>query len=584
MIQDPRTRSRKGIVEGFMPETEEFLLDGPVSRRIAVIDFDPDTGKLEQGAKFYPPDSKRKTACYRDNKGKDVYRMEGKEVYKPEFMQVSVFSTVLKTINMFEGTRKKRDSVLGRSINWVFDSPQILVVPRAGEMANAYYHRDSNSLQFFYFLSPKDKEKVYTCLSRDIVAHETGHAIIDGIAPDLLDAYTPESLAIHEAVADLTSLLMAFESRNLALMVLRETSGSIDDTTQFSSIGEEFGIELMKNGRYLRNLKNEKNLEKGDENCVKSMDPHVLCEVMSGALYEVMIKIHERLKTKYSADYAQKKDPEFSASGKALAVGAMILRRIIFRALDYLPPGEISFADYGRAMMAVDTISSPKHEETREWIASELVKRRVVEEPESLYVPVRFIYEPLERFNISSLLSSDWPAYRFVHENKDLFHIPDNTSFQVLPRLYAEKKYDRASGRECIFKVTWSHVEPNEIGSGLPEQRRIKVGTTLAIDWDTGGILTKLSNAPPVESNESSFTEPQLRYAREEYKRQFESRNRFLTKLADDELLMREEKCFSPEGLPLLSIIPYSVVDGVLRVRKTGNRLHIIQEEVSIDG
>jgi hypothetical protein len=49
-------------------------------------------------------------------------------------------------------------------------------------------------------------------LSRDIVSHETGHAIIDGVAPDLYNAVTPQSLALHEAMADLAALLLAFET------------------------------------------------------------------------------------------------------------------------------------------------------------------------------------------------------------------------------------------------------------------------------------------------------------------------------------------------------------------------------------
>ena len=127
-------------------------------------------------------------------------------------MKVSVFGTVLKTMRLFE-----RDDTLGRQLSWSFNAPQLLVVPRAGEWTNAYYERDSHSLQFFYFPSVRPPyETVYTSLSHDIVAHETGHAILDGIAPDLYNAVTPQSLALHEAVADLTALMMAFKSPNLS--------------------------------------------------------------------------------------------------------------------------------------------------------------------------------------------------------------------------------------------------------------------------------------------------------------------------------------------------------------------------------
>jgi len=231
MIQDPMTSKRLRIkaTEGFYPDNEEFFLDGPVTKRVAVIDFSPVTGKPLTSAHFRPPPPRRVCGWYsarartKNVSKDDLYEAKGKKLYSPAFIQVSAFATVLKTIYLFEGARQEKGHfmqrpfsgerakdtlthTLGRPLTWAFDSLQLLVVPRAGELANAYYHRDSHSLQFFYYPSPKDRSKnVYTCLSRDIVAHETGHAIVDGIAPDLLDACTPQSLGIHEAIADLTA-------------------------------------------------------------------------------------------------------------------------------------------------------------------------------------------------------------------------------------------------------------------------------------------------------------------------------------------------------------------------------------------
>ena len=128
---------------------------------------------------------------------------------------------MLKTLYLFE-----EPDTLGRAVRWAFDGSQLLVVPRAGEWGNAFYERESRSLQLFY-VKPDARHTIYACHSMDILAHETAHAVLDGIAPDLYDSLLPESLALHEAVADLTTLLMAFGSRKLAEHVLAQTGGTI---------------------------------------------------------------------------------------------------------------------------------------------------------------------------------------------------------------------------------------------------------------------------------------------------------------------------------------------------------------------
>ena len=97
------------------------------------------------------------------------------------FNQVSVMATVLKTIALYEDA-----DVLGRSVRWNLDDPAGPQgrAAHSRQKQNAYYNRNERRLEFYYFPSPtKPNEIVYTSLSRDIVAHETGHAILDGIAP-----------------------------------------------------------------------------------------------------------------------------------------------------------------------------------------------------------------------------------------------------------------------------------------------------------------------------------------------------------------------------------------------------------------
>jgi hypothetical protein len=201
IVKDPLVTDRKDIepTELITVEADVFL-DGPVAPRVAVLDFEPGSGALASPARFTAPKARARIGSYEVPHPVSM----GNLAVDPVATAVSVFGAVHKTIGMFE-----EQDALGRPVDWAFDAPQLLVVPRAGEMANAYYERESHSLEFFFFADPTRADRlIHTANSQDIVAHETAHALLDGIAPDLYSAISPQSLAIHEAVADLASLLV----------------------------------------------------------------------------------------------------------------------------------------------------------------------------------------------------------------------------------------------------------------------------------------------------------------------------------------------------------------------------------------
>ncbi|MFX1484736.1 MAG: hypothetical protein ACFFCP_16285, partial [Promethearchaeota archaeon] len=505
--------------------------------------------------------------------------------------QVASFAMVLRTIYMV-----KRKETLGRELTWAFDSPQLLIVPRAGEAANAFYHRDGRCLQFFYLPDAVNGKPMYTCLSRDIVAHETGHAIIDSIAPDLLDACTPQSLAIHEALADLTACLMAFESHTLREMLLKELGGSIINSSLFSSIAEEFG-DLLGHRYGLRNLNNEKNLDPNDKkNGVSSTEPHELSEVLSGALYKVLLCIYKDLIKKYEEEKRERlridiaaqwdvvgtipKKEKLSDYGYALAKTIERFQRMIFRGLDYLPPGEVTFADYARAMIAVDRVAYAKDDKMRNWIRNEFLERKIISDLRALDIRKRFDHSILADVNIENLCSSDWVAYWFANKYGHELFIPPGVVFEVRPRLLLKKKYDeRDKVPELLFKVSWQHEEELDLGSKYPKYLRYPVGTTLAIDWERKEIVALLTNAPPTGK---PFKRGELRRRKirqDEFKHQKKKREEFLRSLVKRDLLKRGSNAIDHNGKPLLSVIQADVSGGRLRVRGAGKLFHIIDEE-----
>jgi hypothetical protein len=550
MIQDPKLSEIDGLERIKEQHTvdEGFFLDGPVSWRVAILDLDPETGKLGPGVPLRPPTGNQTLWRY--------VLADADDVYARDAIALSVFGTVLRTMYMFEDP-----DALGRKLVWGFDGPQLLVIPRAGERANAYYQRASRSLQFFFFPNPREAgDTVYTSLSRDIVSHETGHAILDGIAPWLYDAITPQSLALHEGVADLTAALMAFRSHNLRSAVLAKTGGSIEDAGAFGSIAEEFGLARYGLG-YLRDLRNKLGMDEVDHS-----SPHQLSQVLSGALYHVMLRLHEAWWERFSP---QEEPLAFSASGRALGVAAEQFKRMIYRALDYLPPGEVSFADYGRAIIAADQASHPDSGDARRWIRREWLRRGMAPNARALRVRTNYAHEALEGVNLRTLIDSDWAAYEFANQNRRLLRIPEGVPFHVEPRLDVSKLYyheggERATVRECLFKVRWTGTEPNSITRRWPSRRQVTVGTTLAIDWQTRKVRARLSTDRRRRSDEGA--------------EQRGDRDLLLRRMAEEDLVRLGDRALAHDGQPLYSMVQARSLEGVLQARGTGRLLHIIEE------
>ncbi|RVJ72527.1 gluzincin family metallopeptidase [Sinorhizobium medicae] len=551
-------KGTKTLMQGWEYTANESLLDGQVSRRVAVIDLDPDNGTVMPGARFVSPKG-RTQGRY---KVKDELDFEA-----VDFMQVGVFSAIMRMMSIFEA-----EDVLGRKLSWAFDGEQLLVVPRAGKMPNAFYHRDSRSLQFFFLDDPNKRGKlVYTCLSPDIVAHETTHAILDGIAPDLYNATSPQSLARHEAIADLGAVMLAVRTDRLLRQVMIDTGGDLRKAEAFNEIARQFGEEAYGEGRPLRDLNNNASmLEPGD---LDLNEPHDLSTVLTGALYALLIAEYEeirqedfqeklakeamkRIEAGHSAPTKEDEDKiRFSVSGFALFKATEKFKRIAFRALDYLPPGEISFADYGRAMVAADAYSNPDDPEPRNFIKGELLRRGMVDDVSTLD-PVDPGFALPTELDLEQLARSDWAAYQFAETWREKLLIPANIPFEVRPRLDVTRKTWRKNGqravtRALLFKVAWQAAQEFRWGDFFHEVA-VTRGTTLAIDWETREVYTLLSPSPdlPAQSDRSTFRNNAMRTT-------------FLeANIAD--------------GLLELGSSNVQIQNGTLRIRAMGQMLHMM--------
>ena len=96
--------------------------------------------------------------------------------------------------------------------SWSTEVPNptaLLLLPDAGTDLNAFYDRES--LSFFHDVRPA--KTTFSGASTDVVAHETGHGLLDSLRPDLWNTNLLEVGAAHEAFADIVAHVTALSDR-----------------------------------------------------------------------------------------------------------------------------------------------------------------------------------------------------------------------------------------------------------------------------------------------------------------------------------------------------------------------------------
>jgi hypothetical protein len=345
---------------------EPKLEPGPCGDYLDVIDYDPASGC------FYPPVDLNDRALLAQN------GLAPSEA-SPQFHQQMVYAVAMRTIEHFE-------HALGRRVLW---SPhasgdgaaeyvgRLRVYPHALRQQNAFYDPQRKALLFGYFpAADTDPGRIYpggtvfTCLSQDIVAHETTHAILDGVHPSLLYPSNPDTLAFHEAFADLVALFQHFSLPAVLRHQIARARGDLRTRNLLAELAVQFG---QATGRYgaLRSAIGRidpatrawTRLEPDPAALMRTQEPHERGAILVAAVFDAFLRIYERrtvdlvrIATGGSGvlpEGALHPDlVERLADEAAKAAGHLLT--ICVRALDYCPPVDLTFGDYLRALITAD--------------------------------------------------------------------------------------------------------------------------------------------------------------------------------------------------------------------------------------
>lgn len=340
---------------------EPNLRPGPVGEYLEVIDIDPASNR------FYPPvDLNDPNLLLQDG----APPSEG----NPAYHQQMVYAVAMRTIENFE-------LALGRKALWAphwsgrtGDDNQYVgrlrIYPHALRQGNAYYSPDRKALLFGYFpansrvsdLTPPGT-MVFSCLSADIIAHETTHALLDGQSRSFREPSNPDVRAFHEAFADIVALFQQFTYKDLVRREIGRARGDLSAAGLLGGLARQFGEGTGKSGPLRRypNLGSDISYE-------ASFGVHERGSLLVAAVYEAFLAIVERR----TADLVR-----LATGGSGVLPAGAIhpdlvdrladetcraagqVMRMCIRAVDYCPPVDITYGEYLRALITADIEQVP---------------------------------------------------------------------------------------------------------------------------------------------------------------------------------------------------------------------------------
>lgn len=357
LAQDPSVRVDGKILRAEVEVPAEELAPGPWGYRVHVVDYDSSTGSLYRPIK-YP-------ALKKDDKfDGDPFKKasDSQLLSNPSFHAQNAYAIVMRILARFE-------FALGRRVSWGFYGHQIKVAPHAFADANAFYSEADQALMFGYF--PGRKQMVFCCLSHDIVAHETAHALLDGLRQRYTDPSSPEQGAFHEGFADVVALLSVFALPGIVEKIIdlqspgrhpnqisrkNLTSDALRKSLLFG-LAKEMGRELPE----LRGdvLRRSVELKPSRQYLTQAefLEPHRRGEIFVAAVMNAFLTVW----AKRLASLGQV-SPGHLDRGRVVEEGATIadyLLTMVIRALDYAPPVDLQFCDFLSAVLSSDREINP---------------------------------------------------------------------------------------------------------------------------------------------------------------------------------------------------------------------------------
>ncbi|GLS22739.1 hypothetical protein GCM10007874_57590 [Labrys miyagiensis] len=338
---------------------ETDLKPGPVGEYVEVVDIDPASRMC------YAPVNLNHPSVLAQN---GLAPSES----DPLFHQQMAYAVAMRTIGCFE-------LALGRRALWAKRQPRdkqgnvqkteyvqrLRIYPHALREANAYYNPEKVALLFGYFRASATAGSVtsgagiFAVTSHDIIAHETTHALLDGIHPRYSEATNIDMPAFHEGFADIVALFQHFSMPESLIRQIRASSGKLD--LALAELARQFGEATGLHGALRRFVGQAgQDIVKLDDDMT---EPHERGAVLVSAVFAAFMTIYRarsadliRLATNGSG-ILPAGEISYDLAGRLAAEASKTAQQLLnmcIRALDYCPPVNLDFGDYLRALITAD--------------------------------------------------------------------------------------------------------------------------------------------------------------------------------------------------------------------------------------
>lgn len=386
-----------------IPTRWEEVRPGPIGEYLEIIDIDPASGCV-----YSPVDLNHPFILGQQG----LAPSEG----NPQFHQQMVYAVAMNTIHQFE-------LALGRPIfwsplrPWLSDSSgeaarytpeahvllkkqltagkpernvmrrdryvqRLRIYPHALREANAYYSPAKRALLFGYFPATDDDTgrhypggMVFTCLSHDIIAHEMTHALLDGMHPYFNEPTNEDVWAFHEAFADIMALFQHFTYPEVLRRQIAATRGDLEAENMLGELAQQFGQATGGHGALRSALGKPdehgkwQRLKPNPRALRDARSHHARGSILVAAVFDAFIAIYNdrvadllRIATDGSGELRPGNihpDLVNRLADEASQVAEDVLHTCI-RAMDYVPPVDITFGEFLRALITADYDLSPR--------------------------------------------------------------------------------------------------------------------------------------------------------------------------------------------------------------------------------